>query len=346
MAQERDSGAKANRNWRNRAKVIANGIGAQMVRSGSNECLYKNERVVIKCAPIATTKVGVSYQMLKRLDAVLGAFENSNGSYRIVRLSKKDFQANMTPTRSKGSSAKRVGVVNRAVFDRRGVSVGGVPSMAMRATAGPVANAAQRTGRERSVSDLAQVDERNVGLYRVDEEHGTAQPIEGEDVQADFLWAESSLGPNVPTRIRERIAVVRNLAAYGWFSYEFYTVAVFWSLSCLEMALRAKFAETHSGPLKIEKRGMSESIPFHELEDRLRHGWRIAGLPKFNFSFRSLLDWAKEAGFLPSEADPKWLLALRNSMAHPDNFNWVLPPGDALEVFRVLTRVLMKLWGE
>jgi hypothetical protein len=340
---------QANRYGRDRAKVIAKGIGAQMVRKGSNECLYKNERVVIKCARIATTKVAVSYKMLQHLDAVLGAFENSNGSYRIIRLSKKAYQANMKPTRSKGPSANRVGVVDRAVFDRRGVNVGGVPGMAMRTTTATVATL-ERTGKERSVSDLAQIDERNVGLYRVDEEHFTAQPIEAEDVQADFLRAESNLGPKVPIKIRERIAVALNLAAYGWFSYEFYTVAVFWSLSCVEMALRAKFGETHPGPLKLinRKSGISEAVAFFEVEERLKHGWRngwrIEGLPTFNFSFRSLLEWAQEMDLLPAEATPKAIVALRNSMAHPSQFNWVLPPGNALDVFRLLIQILVKLW--
>ena len=64
---------------------------------------------------------------------------------------KKDYQANMKPTRSKGPSANRVGVVNRAVFDERGVRVGGVPGMAMKATAGMAAND-ERTGGERSAS--------------------------------------------------------------------------------------------------------------------------------------------------------------------------------------------------
>jgi len=232
MAQDRQSGAEANRFGRAQAVVIAKGIGAVMVRNGSNECLFRNERVVIKCARFATTKVGVSYKMLQNLDAVLGAFENSNGSYQVIRLSKNDYQAHMTPTRSKGPSSNRVGIVDRAVFERLGKAVGGVPAMAMVTNSGTAPHA--RTGKERSILDLAQPDERNVGMYRVDEEHWTAQPIEVEDVQADFIRLEESLGPKVPTEIRERIAVARNLATYGWFSYEFYTVAVFWSVSCLE----------------------------------------------------------------------------------------------------------------
>jgi len=69
-------------------------------------------------------------------------------------------------------------------------------------------------------------------------------------------------------------------------------------------------------------------------------------MPTFNFSLRSLLDWAREADFLPPETNINWILALRNSMAHPTHFNWVLPPGDSLEVFRLLIGIVVKLWPE
>jgi len=126
MAQDRDSGAQADRWGRDQAKNIATSIGAQMVRNGSNEVVYENCRAVLKGARSATTKVGVSYKMLEHIDAVLGAFENSNGTYRIIRLSAKDYKASMKPTRSKGPSANRVGTVDVAVFDQRGVNIGTV----------------------------------------------------------------------------------------------------------------------------------------------------------------------------------------------------------------------------
>lgn len=208
-----------------------------------------------------------------------------------------------------------------------------------------------RTGRERSVFDLAQIDVRNEGLVRINPDR-TLDAISVEDVQADFLRAESILGPNVPDKIRQRIAVARNLAAYGWFSYEFYAVAVFWSLSCLEMALRMGFAEKHSGTITLtnSKLRASEVVPSWKAEERLRtgwrEGWRMEGLPTFNFSFRSLLGWVREAGYWVPEANPKWILKLRNSMAHPSDFNWVLPPGDALSVFGLVVEVVGKLWPE
>lgn len=124
--QNQASGAAADRYGRECTKRIAKAIGAQMARAGSNEIVYEGERLVLKCARAATTKVGVSHQMLQHLDGVLGAFESAGGSYRLIRLSAADYASNMEPTRSTGPSANRVGIVNRDVFERQGRLVGSV----------------------------------------------------------------------------------------------------------------------------------------------------------------------------------------------------------------------------
>ena len=86
MPQDRFSGAKANRYGRQCAEQIAAALGAEPMNNASNEYLLDEERVVIKCARIRTTAVGVTYQMLNRIAAVLGAFERVDGSYRVLRL--------------------------------------------------------------------------------------------------------------------------------------------------------------------------------------------------------------------------------------------------------------------
>ena len=121
MSQNRETGAEANRYGREFGEKIAAALGAQKVRKGSNECLLNGERVVIKCrqrGPVQS--VGVTYLMLERLAGVLGAFEEADGCYSIVRLPAERFRAAMTPTRSRGPSAGRVGVVKRRVFEAHG----------------------------------------------------------------------------------------------------------------------------------------------------------------------------------------------------------------------------------
>jgi hypothetical protein len=63
--------------------------------------------------------------MVKTLDAVLGAFEHPDGSYRVWRLSAQRCGDLMEaePTRSRGPSAGKVGMVRRAVFEQEGTLV-------------------------------------------------------------------------------------------------------------------------------------------------------------------------------------------------------------------------------
>jgi hypothetical protein len=63
--------------------------------------------------------------MVNTLDAVLGAFEDANGSYRVLRLPARRC-ADLTdadPTASHGPSARKVGMVRRAVFEQEGTLV-------------------------------------------------------------------------------------------------------------------------------------------------------------------------------------------------------------------------------
>ena len=86
MPQDRFSGAKANRYGRQCAEQIAAALGAERMHNASNEYLHNGERVVIKCARIRTTAVGVTYQMLNRIAAVLGAFEKEGALVRVVSM--------------------------------------------------------------------------------------------------------------------------------------------------------------------------------------------------------------------------------------------------------------------
>lgn len=120
MAQNRESGAEANRYGRDCAALIAAAIGARKLRGNSNECEYGGHRVSIHCARRRNTKVGATYKTLQSVSAVWGAFASDNRSYKVLSLSVKDYQANMKPTKSKGASSGKVGTVDRAVFERTG----------------------------------------------------------------------------------------------------------------------------------------------------------------------------------------------------------------------------------
>lgn len=123
MAQNRESGAAASEWGHATARLIAVQLGTALTSKRSNECLLSGKRTVIKCAHSSTQSVGVTYKMLERLDQILGAFEEEDGSLRLVLLGPEKFKANLRPSRS-SSSRDRVGLVSRRVFDQLGSVLG------------------------------------------------------------------------------------------------------------------------------------------------------------------------------------------------------------------------------
>jgi hypothetical protein len=126
MSQNRESGARANEYGRITARRIAQRIGAKSSSKTSNEFELDGRKVTIRCARFATNDFGVTYKMLKRIDAILGALEQENDAYEIYELSPKIFQKFMRATRSKGPSAGKVGIVNKSVFVNNGTHFGSV----------------------------------------------------------------------------------------------------------------------------------------------------------------------------------------------------------------------------
>jgi hypothetical protein len=128
MPQDRESGAEADRFGREYGAKIIGALGAKKVKPGSNECLLGGRRVSIHCAHKHTNSVGMTLLCLKRLDAVLGAFEQQDGSFRILELSADLYTKHSRPTRSRGPSAGRVVLVRRTVFEQHGKLVRLIPS--------------------------------------------------------------------------------------------------------------------------------------------------------------------------------------------------------------------------
>ncbi len=124
MPQNRETGAEGNRFGREYGERITAALGGKLLRSGSNECILDGRRVSLHCAGVRTTSVGVLYDMLERIDAVIAAFQQDDGSFRVFQLALQQYKENMRPTGSGGASARKVGLVTRAVFEREGRLVG------------------------------------------------------------------------------------------------------------------------------------------------------------------------------------------------------------------------------
>jgi hypothetical protein len=102
MIHNQQIGTAGDRFGKTTAPKIAKAIGATMVRKGSNEATLNDRRIVIKCATPRTVSVSVSKKMLVRLDGILGAFQQPDGSFTLISLPASDYAAAMKPARSKG----------------------------------------------------------------------------------------------------------------------------------------------------------------------------------------------------------------------------------------------------
>jgi hypothetical protein len=152
------------------------------------------------------------------------------------------------------------------------------------------------TGRERSLEELATPDER---ILRY-------SGLSVEQLQAPYLTIDTRLPDATPPKVRERILATRELAVYGYFVYEFHAISMFWAVSCIEMALKMKFAEKHPDPITVTRSaadGTQEScqISVADLYDYRRRKWRIPGMKYFDYSLQALLTWAFRDGMLPAD---------------------------------------------
>jgi hypothetical protein len=126
MPQDQASGAAGNEFGRANAKRLAEALGATLTRPGTNEARWQGRLVALKSASQHTSSIGVTYLMLNRVDEVIAAFEQPDGTFDIFALSSAAFRSAMRPTRSKGPSAGRVGIVRRSVFEESGRHIGAI----------------------------------------------------------------------------------------------------------------------------------------------------------------------------------------------------------------------------
>lgn len=111
---------QSNMDCRRPEKIAEKLGGIKVGRARSNEYEIDNRKVVIKCARATTNSVGVPYQMLNRVAAILGSFETANGTYDIYEMRPDTYRQHLRPTRSTGPSAGRVGIVRKLAFVDRG----------------------------------------------------------------------------------------------------------------------------------------------------------------------------------------------------------------------------------
>ena len=123
MQKDHDSGTAGNAFGRETAPRIAQAIGATLLGTTNKEAILDGRRVVIKSARPQTPSVGVTYQMLERLEFVIGAFQCDAGTFEVVSLPADVYRARLTGTRNRGVSAGGMGIVTKMVFIAEGQPV-------------------------------------------------------------------------------------------------------------------------------------------------------------------------------------------------------------------------------
>ncbi len=128
------------------------------------------------------------------------------------------------------------------------------------------------------------------------------------------------LDPKVPEDLRKQFDTIRSLHVYGFFVYEFFTIAFSQALFLLEEALKLSFAEQNPG----------ENPPR---------------------DLKRLFIWATEAGAGPlaritqiaSQEQLDALRQLRNEFAHPSRPT-ILTPINSAELIKCCVLLLNALW--
>jgi hypothetical protein len=122
------------------------------------------------------------------------------------------------------------------------------------------------TGEEKPLPELVAPDER-IARYGM-----TVDPL-----QSPFFEIEKRLPKSAPRPLLDRIAVSRQLATYGYFCYGFHAVSMFWSISCIEMALKLKFREVNPGPFRLVRKTKDGIEETTEVAITFLENLRVAG---------------------------------------------------------------------
>ena len=131
MAQDRESGARANEFGHENATTIISQLGGTNGKPGSNEFELNGERVSVHSAHYRSGRVqsvGVTLNCLRTIKAVLGAFQDKDGRYQLLKLPAEQFKEFSRPTASRGPSAERVVLVKRKMFEDHGKVVMVLPA--------------------------------------------------------------------------------------------------------------------------------------------------------------------------------------------------------------------------
>ena len=119
MTQNRESGAAARLAGLAVAASIGERIGAKKLAPNSNEFEWNRQLITIRVARQKNDLVGVTHLMLKRVQAIIAAFEVSPNEYELFSISPEVFRKHMRDSKGKG----KVFLVPEKIFREQGTVV-------------------------------------------------------------------------------------------------------------------------------------------------------------------------------------------------------------------------------
>lgn len=116
MPQNQKTGSKANQYGHETSNVIAEKIGAVSISETSNEFSYEGRLITIRCAKIGNGQVGVTYNMLDRIDSVIAAFQVEQDRYQLYEISPALYKQFMRDSKNEG----HVGLITKKTLKEHG----------------------------------------------------------------------------------------------------------------------------------------------------------------------------------------------------------------------------------
>lgn len=115
MTQNRETGAAANQFGKEAAIKIAQHLKLKRLSSRTNEVIYKGQRAVIKSAHLGNGYIGVTLNMLERIDLILAAFETVDCQFDLYTLDVNTFSDNI-----RIGHHEHIGLVRKKIFHEEG----------------------------------------------------------------------------------------------------------------------------------------------------------------------------------------------------------------------------------
>ena len=101
MVQNRESGADGNKYGHMMGEKVARFFGTKLLSKSSNEMILDDQRVVVKSARYKTPEIGLSINMLERVQNIIAAIENEDVSYTLYLVETQWYKEKMTQSLSR-----------------------------------------------------------------------------------------------------------------------------------------------------------------------------------------------------------------------------------------------------